>query len=262
MNEWVLRAAFPSTGLEFSEDWQERAAIPGRPFMYERVVLGDRIAAFEGREYQQSVRTAANPMALPGSKHWWSTMRSNVVEFAGVFPKDDDAAHEKGVITYISRQGWGRRMLIEKDHEILVEELMKLNATYGYELNIVSMDKLTREEQMRLAARTTVMLGVHGNGLTALLWMKPQLRSTVIEFFYPRGFAYDYEWSTRALGMTHYGFWGNRSFTAPDTPPVNYPEGFQGNEIPIDGKAVAALVHKRLQLGRERKQTEATHGHP
>jgi hypothetical protein len=35
----------------------------------------------------------------------------------------------------------------------------------------------------------------------------------------------------------HYGFWGNEYFTAPDTPEVAYPEGFQGNEIPI-GKLV------------------------
>jgi hypothetical protein len=54
------------------------------------------------------------------------------------------------------------------------------------------------------------MMGVHGNGLTALLWMKPSPRSTVMEFFYPGGFAHDYEYTTRALGMVHYGFWGDR----------------------------------------------------
>jgi hypothetical protein len=53
------------------------------------------------------------------------------------------------------------------------------------------------------------MMGVHGNGLTSLLWMNPNPRSTVIEFFYPQGFAHDYEYTTRALGMTHYGFWNN-----------------------------------------------------
>jgi hypothetical protein len=53
------------------------------------------------------------------------------------------------------------------------------------------------------------MMGVHGNGLTALLWMNPTPRATIIEFFYPGGFAMDYEWTTRALGMIHYGFWGS-----------------------------------------------------
>ena len=53
------------------------------------------------------------------------------------------------------------------------------------------------------------MLGIHGNGLTSLVWMRPNPRSTVIEIFYPGGFLSDYEWTTRALGMRHYGVWGN-----------------------------------------------------
>jgi hypothetical protein len=63
---------------------------------------------------------------------------------------------DKPVITYISRQDWGRRMLIREDHEKLVEELYNLRDNYGYEVNVVSMDKLSRVEQLQLAARTTV----------------------------------------------------------------------------------------------------------
>ncbi len=37
-------------------------------------------------------------------------------------------------------------------------------------------------------------------------------------------------------------------FTNPDSPQVAYPEGFQGNSIPIDGAVVARLCHERLQL--------------
>lgn len=112
-----------------------------------------------------------------------------------------------------------------------------------------------------------IMMGVHGNGLTSLLWMTPTPRSAVMEFFYPGGFAHDYEYTTRALGMVHFGFWGNRYvvfvsrhlvltmvhsyFSGADVPPVDYPEGFQGNEIPIDGALVARLVHERLSLAEE-----------
>jgi len=39
-----------------------------------------------------------------------------------------------------------------------------------------------------------------------------------------------------------------RYFTAPDIPPINYPEGFQGNEIPLDGEVVAQLIHERLSM--------------
>lgn len=114
------------------------------------------------------------------------------------------------------------------------------------------------------------MMGVHGNGLTSLVWMNPTPRSTVIEFFFPDGFAHDYEYTTRALGMTHYGFWDSQyvlpsilffipslhfllthnssHFTSPRFPPRKYPEGFQGNDIPIDGVAVAKLCLDRLTL--------------
>lgn len=58
-------------------------------------------------------------------------------------------------------------------------------------------------------------------------------KSTVIEFFFPGGFAEDYEFTARALGIRHYGIWDDTSFTYPDLPQLAYPEGFQGNEIPL-----------------------------
>ena len=95
------------------------------------------------------------------------------------------------------------------------------------------------------------MMGVHGNGLTHLLWMNNHNpRSTVIEFFYPGGFAEDYEFTARALGIKHYGVWDDQAFTAPDIPPVAYPEGFQGNEIPLSTSPVflPSEVQTRSQL--------------
>jgi hypothetical protein len=109
------------------------------------------------------------------------------------------------------------------------------------------MDKLTRDEQIRLAGRTTIMMGVHGNGLTHLLWMNNlNPRATVMEFFYPGGFAHDYAFITHSLNMRYFGWWNDKRFTFPTLPDVAYPEGFQGNSIPIDGKAVAKLIEQRL----------------
>lgn len=142
-------------------------------------------------------------------------------------------------------------MLKPEDHDTLVKELGELEKKYGWEVNIVAMDKLSRDEQIRLAARTTIMMGVHGNGLTHLLWMNNlNPRATVMEFFIPGGFAEDYEYTARALGIRHYGWWGDHSFTYPNIPPVEYPDGFQGNSIPLDGKAVAQLCEQRLVVDR------------
>ncbi|WVN85397.1 uncharacterized protein L203_100543 [Cryptococcus depauperatus CBS 7841] len=170
-----------------------------------------------------------------------------------------EAQIEKPVVTYVSRQGWGRRMLKKESHESLVKELHELERKYGWEINIVSMDKISRDEQIRLSARTTVMMGVHGNGLTHLLWMNAQdPRATIIEFFYPGGFAEDYEFTSRALGMKHYGIWDDRSFTAPNVPQVAYPEGFQGNEIPLNGKTVTDIIIQRLQPEHSGRSAEGT----
>lgn len=162
MNQWVMRGAFPAVNMEFLEDWWERAAM-GVPHVFDRVVLGDRASADEGESYKTTWRPASNAFDLRGSPHWWAPLRKSVLEFSGlasewiVGPDPSTLAdNQKLVITYISRQSWGRRMLVQADHEKLVEELYKLRDRYGYEVNVVSMDKLSRAQQLQLAGRTTV----------------------------------------------------------------------------------------------------------
>ncbi|KAJ7058167.1 hypothetical protein C8F01DRAFT_1027665 [Mycena amicta] len=249
MNQLMVRSNFDVT-MEFRDDWDDRIKM-GVPFVLERVVLADRSATMRAYNFLRYQRTAAVPFALPGSVYWWQTIRNNVIQFAGINLRDGSSTTSTPVITYISRQAWGRRTLIQADHERLVKELYRLRDTHGWEVNVVLMEKLSRDEQIRLAARTTIMMGVHGNGLTNLLWMYPTPRTTVIEFFYPGGFAHNYEFTARALGIAHWGFWGGSSFTSPNLPVNAYPEGFQGNSIPIDAEAVGRLCYDRLTLSFE-----------
>lgn len=119
------------------------------------------------------------------AKLWWEPVRRAVLNFAGV-PKDvqdigikveadaknkvkkptlDDKRPFKSttsgtvgqdvVITYISRQGV-RRHLIDQDHENLVFALEELCAIKGWELNIVQAERLSKEDQLALVAKTTV----------------------------------------------------------------------------------------------------------
>ncbi|KAG8987697.1 hypothetical protein FRB90_003205 [Tulasnella sp. 427] len=108
------------------------------------------------------------------------------------------------------------------------------------------MEELTPEEQLAIAAETTIMIGVHGNGLTHLLWMPLTPLTTVMEIFYPGGFAKDYEWTARVLGFTHYAIHNDTAFTHPTEPKVNYPPGFQGTKIPVHGPSVAKIIEDRI----------------
>jgi len=155
MNEWVVRSSLPSVAMEFIDDWRDRAEL-GKSFVFHRVVVADRSAAMISSNFQRYQRTASVPFALPGSTNWWMPIRNNVVKFAGLKPDVGGGTTSTPVITYISRQNWGRRMLVPEHHEKLVRELHKLRATYGYEINVVEAEKMSRVDQIRLAARTTV----------------------------------------------------------------------------------------------------------
>lgn len=155
MNQLVVRSTFPEMTMEFLDDWDDRIKM-GVPFVFERVVLADRSAAMRAYNFQRYQRTASVPFGLPGSANWWMTVRNNVVQFAGMDLNDGRSTTATPVITYISRQAWGRRTLIEEDHQKLVRELYRLRDEHGWEVNVVLMEKVSRAEQIRLAVRTTV----------------------------------------------------------------------------------------------------------
>ncbi|KAH7335660.1 hypothetical protein B0J17DRAFT_600401 [Rhizoctonia solani] len=183
---------------------------------------------------------------------WWYGSEADVTRLSETLEHGKPTVH----ITYISRQTARHRKLIKADHDNLVSALKALVARKNalppspanrpWHLEIVEAEHISREEQVRIAARTTVMLGVHGNGLTHLIMMPVTPLSTVIEMFYPGGFARDYQWTSTALGMRHYGVHNDTAFTEPSLPNVQYPEGFQGDEIPVQGEFIAKLIEERI----------------
>ncbi|KAI8975904.1 hypothetical protein BD414DRAFT_423543 [Trametes punicea] len=256
---------------------------PRRAWHFDTVLFTDRSAAFRGpicgSQTQRIAAEATEHMRKAGNltKLWWEPVRRAVLRFAGVDQRTLDlgvkaeavvsantrmqpgAAAVDGsssratsglydsdiVVTYISRQA-SRRHLLDDDHAALVEALQEMCGKHGWELNVVEAEKLSKEEQLAIAARTTVMLGVHGNGLTHLIMMPVTPVSTVIEIFYPQGFAHDYQWTTHALGMRHFAIWNDTYRTMPNKPDVNYPEGFQGTEIPVHAPTVVRVIEERI----------------
>ncbi|KAF7795516.1 hypothetical protein EIP86_006678 [Pleurotus ostreatoroseus] len=262
-NSYFFRAAFPSLTVEVQKDWEDRIIASSatgdraRAWHFDSVLLADRSAAFKGIVCGQQVyRTAGEAfhfMRAQGNltKWWWEPVRRKVLQFAGIDQRVIDVgvraqaeeerlklgeAGAKGsrqdvVITYIDRQGV-RRHLVDEDHERLVEMLTELCAVKGWELNLVQAEKLTKEDQLDLAARSTVLLGVHGNGLTVLLTTTSGLHAP---------------WDTSILqyGMIHV-LMRDRYYTHPNLPNVDYPEGFQGTQIPVHAPTVIQIIEDRI----------------
>ncbi|KAJ7903574.1 hypothetical protein B0H14DRAFT_2665448 [Mycena olivaceomarginata] len=279
-NGYFMRAVFPSMTIEVATDWIDRVNATanteiGRAWHFPLVLLTDRSAAFRGAicgAYTQ--RTAAEAwtvMAKAGKidliGNWWAGGPHEDENLPSVLQVPDTV-----VITYINRQGT-RRHLRDEDNRALiaaVEELVARKNRQGgkrWEFNNVHAEQISLDEQIQFAAKTTcmsslptcwrllitctiqIMLGVHGNGLTHLVFMKPTRVSAVVEMFIPGGFARDYEWTTRSLGMTHYSVWNNESFTHPHEPVLpDYPDGFHGPNIPLDGPFVARLIEQHVAM--------------
>ncbi len=245
-----------------------------------------RIAA-EAHDYMQL--DDLRGLAGKGGGMWWESVRQNVLSFAGIAPRTEE---DKVVITYVSRQGVSRRKLTADSHDSLVtalqalvarknkeyEDYIRVDGLAGlnaagvkhadavsvgkkkrWELTVMAAETMNKDAQIAQAAKTTVMLGVHGNGLSHLLWMPQSSTSVeagdvkttsgqraVIELFYPGGFAHDYHWTSRALGHAHYAVWNDTWYTHPDEPGVDYPEGFQENYIPVHGETVAMVVERHV----------------
>ena len=174
MNTFLCKSVFPSMSYEFQSEFQDRADA-GRPYIYDRVLFADRAAALRGTQFAQTWRTASEAMALPGSAYWWSPVRRNLLEFVGV---PETTLHpsdlETPVITYVSRQDWGRRMLIKEDHEKLVRELNNLHEQYGYEVSCVSVNERLAPV-LRPLSRSTSCPWTNYPGTNRLDWQRERL---------------------------------------------------------------------------------------
>ena len=213
-NSAILWSAFPSISVLYQDDWADikRSTSSGleKAYIFPRAILADRSAAFRGQNTASTSRTVASAIHVgdPGP-WWWEPVRRQVLRFAGVeedvldislegygavdpakLSTDPDLVKEltppardplstlKGMgrrplVTYISRQS-SRRRLTEESHKELVKALESHAKANDWELLVVEAEKMTKEEQLQLAARTTVSgLVNRGTGSSADAWRGP-----------------------------------------------------------------------------------------
>ncbi|KAF9018513.1 hypothetical protein BDZ89DRAFT_1073852 [Hymenopellis radicata] len=260
LNAYFLHAAFPSLAVEDERDWQERinATWPGpgsvdQVWHFPTLLLTDRSASFRSSIVGLVTnRIASAPLLYMQERNllmgvqaggWWEPVH-------GVEVKRSDMVQlplpEKVVITYVSRQATSSRRFTHEHHAVVLQALEGLARRKGWEFNELRAD-MSREKQIQVAARTTVLVGIHGNGLSHLVFMPPTKASAVVEIFNPPGFAHDYEWTARALGMTHYAIHYDRVMTYPNEPQyADMGASFHSDAIRVDPGTVVKTIEDHV----------------
>ena len=160
-----------------------------KAFMLERAILADRSAAFRGPYTGPTSRTVASALQVgKTSRWWWEPLRRQMLRYASVPESVIDRSLEgfgatdpsldttplvaaapgvadveplspqggyKPLVTYISRQS-SRRRLTAQAHAGLVKALEERAKKVGFELLVIEAEKFSKEEQIAIAARTTV----------------------------------------------------------------------------------------------------------
>ncbi|KAF8628045.1 hypothetical protein AX17_006049 [Amanita inopinata Kibby_2008] len=260
VNGPLMRAAFPSASIEVSDYWSDLQKLDSA-VVFDRLMLVNRQAAHFHPNGGVWFKMIAGSMSVNASKGFWEPLRDSLIrgllgsvpsvnERGAVVDLDSHQDNSLPLVTYISRQSGGRR-LTDQDHEGLVQALLDLEKEGVCKVRVVRMETLTLHEQVDLAARSTVIVGVHGNGLTHQLWMPSSRWSTVMEIFRPQVYVFDYEILSRNAGHRHYAVWNDTLVTYPEGTyheGLNYGENFNGNDIPVYGPAVASKIRERLAL--------------
>jgi len=106
----------------------------------------------------------------------------------------DAAAKEKGRKIYCSRALATKRRIV---NEAEVTDYLKRE---GFE--VVFWEKLSFSEQVQVAAQATILIGLHGAGLTNMMFMSPQ--STVLELTRTREDNFCYEYLAHAADLQYH----------------------------------------------------------
>ncbi|KNZ73255.1 hypothetical protein J132_08023 [Termitomyces sp. J132] len=218
VNAPLMRAAWPSAQIEESDYWEDLITLDAT-VVFDRVMLVNRPAAHRHHLGGQWNKMIAGTMDVTVPDNFWEPLRRTIVtNLLGHLPTPPESAREpssKPLVTYVSRQRANARRLLVKDHEALVSAFKDLEEQGVCEFREARMEEMSLREQVELAARSTIIIGVHGNGLTHQLWMSPSYRSAVFEIFDPEGYLFDYEILARNMEHRHYAVWNDRLVTYP-----------------------------------------------
>lgn len=144
------------------------------------------------------------------ARAWYEQVQAALTPHATV--QSNHVANRRLVVGYIDRQNTDRR-IPQAFHAWLVQYLQQLQDNDGLvEFYHLHMEDYPAATQVQMASTLDVMIGVHGNGLSHQVWMKPG--SFVMEFYWDEHFRYSYPLTAQLWNHTYAGLCNGRPLDA------------------------------------------------
>ncbi|KAL0955964.1 hypothetical protein HGRIS_002146 [Hohenbuehelia grisea] len=198
-NIWFTEKFFPGVAWDTKAVWDQRAE-SNKVYRITTAVIADRAAGHSGPS--SAFKPWGDVLRLPVAPDWLLNLRNRILSsYRGSTPLGMPL---KPLVIYLQRQDSSRR-LFEEDHDALVYELERLQRDGVADVSFEAFNSsMPFDEQVARIARATILVAVHGNGLTHSLWMTPTPRSAVFEFQPRTCTITDYSPLAIAAGIEHY----------------------------------------------------------
>jgi len=181
--EELLKVAFPNSIISYSDN-----------FFIKNCIVVDRFAKVSNLEKINLNKMLENSINLC-TQHFES-FKKKVLDNYKFQSKKAPTTIEKLNLTYVMRNPPRTIKNVEKFFEFL-------NKKFRINPKCVWLEKMTIKDQILLMCNTDILVGVHGNGLTNLLWLPNT--GAVIEIF-GNYHHYDYQILSEISGVEYFGF--------------------------------------------------------
>jgi len=212
INKHLLRALFPNaevkTWLQFLDEYR------GKTVCFERALTSDRGIA-ETRPESGNLGRMLGFSRRYFSRDALERMAERVYAYAGTRIEQSPFLR----VTYLKRPL--PRALAPELEEMLLASIQTMR---DVALRVEDFAKLSFQEQIRVIGNTDVLISVHGNGLSHVLFLPPSAK--VIEIFPPSTHTVDYRIFAEARGLDYRCIMSDRGFISKET---SYQLGMFGN---------------------------------
>lgn len=238
MNEHLLRAIFPSATVWTPSDLVR--TFKKSTIQLEKALFSDRLVSFSHPLCQKTSKMLAVALHhIPPKKI--EDMALLLRDYFGIQRESSENLR----VTYVARRDPPRFMKPELERKLM----RKLEKMPEVQAQTVDFATISYKNQIQIINNTDVLLGIHGNGLSHLLFLPKH--AAVIELFPPDAQALDYRLYADAKGLRYYGVICNQGIKDKD---FAYEHGMFGNlnqEIKdLDVNLIVDIIKRELELFR------------